>query len=173
MAYADHPRQEILLPVKRSFIALTLIVALVLNLIPLQNVALAAWPDFIALALLYWCISQPQLVGISIAFGMGLLMDIGDASTFGQHALAYSIMAFVALVLHRRLSNFGPMKQAPQIGLILIAGQFIILLTGLLDGSHFPGWDFFLASVSGTLLWPFLSSMLRIPQKPRSDTDAR
>jgi rod shape-determining protein MreD len=172
VAFADHPKQEILLPVKRSFIALSLILALLLNLMPLQGLALAAWPDFIALTILYWCISQPQRVGISAAFAMGLLMDVGDGSAFGQHALAYTIMAFAALVLHRRLSNFGLVKQAPQIGLILIAGQFIILLTGLLGGSHFPGWDFFLSSVTGTLLWPFLSSMLRMPQKPRSDSDA-
>lgn len=148
-------------------------VTLLLNLMPLKGIALALWPDFVALAILYWCISQPQRVGISVAFGMGLLMDFGDASTFGQHALAYSIMAFVALLFHRRLSNFELLKQAPQIGLILLLGQFIILLTGLLDGSHFPGWNFFLASVTGTLLWPFFSSLLRMPQKPRFESDAR
>ena len=143
-----------------------------LNLLPLKGIALTLWPDFVALTILYWCINQPQRAGISTAFSMGLLMDIGNASTFGQHALAYSIMAFVALIFHRRLSIFGLLKQAPQIGLILLTGQFIMLLTGLLDGSHFPGWDFFLASVTGTLLWPLFSSLLRIPQRPRSDSDA-
>ncbi|MEO8991570.1 MAG: rod shape-determining protein MreD [Nitrosospira sp.] len=173
MAFADRPKHEILLPVRGTFIVISLMVALLLNLMPLKGIALALWPDFIALAILYWCISQPQRVGISAAFVMGLLMDFGDASTFGQHALAYSIMAFVALLFHRRLSNFELLKQAPQIGLILLLGQLIILLTGLLDGSHFPGWNFFLASVTGTLLWPFFSSLLRIPQKPRFESDAR
>jgi len=173
VAFADHPKQEILLPVKGSFIVLSLMVALLLNLIPLKGMMLIFWPDFVALAVLYWCIGQPQRVGISTAFCMGLLMDLGEASAFGQHALAYCIMAFGALVFHRRLSNFGPYKQAPQIGLILFSGQVIILLAGLLDGSPFPGWDFFLASVTGILLWPFLSSVLRAPQKPRSASDAR
>lgn len=173
MAFADQPKQEILLPVRGSLILLSLTLALVLNLLPLRGAALVFWPDFIALAILYWCISQPQRVGISIAFVMGLLMDVGHASTFGQHGLAYSIMAFAALALHRRLSIFGELKQAPQIGLILLLGQTVILLTGLLDGSHFPGWDFFLASVTGTLLWPLFSSLLKLPQRPRSDSDAR
>ncbi len=172
MAFANHPKQEILLPVKGPFIALSLMVALLLNLLPLNGVVLTLWPDFIALVILYWCVNQPRQVGMSIAFGMGLLMDIGDASTFGQHALAYSIMAFAALVYHRRLRVFGWLKQAPQIGLMLLIGQSVILLTGLLDGSHFPGWDFFLVSATGTLLWPLLSSLLRIPQRPRSDLDA-
>jgi rod shape-determining protein MreD len=173
LAFANHPKQEILLPVKGSFIVISLTLALVLNLLPLNDVMLASWPDFVALAVLYWCINQPQRAGIGMAFIMGLLMDIGNASTFGQHALAYSTMAFVALAFHRRFSIFGLVKQAPQIGLILLGGQVVMLLTGLLDGSHFPGRDFFLPSITGTLLWPFFSSLLRMPQKPRSDNDAR
>ncbi|SCY54386.1 rod shape-determining protein MreD [Nitrosospira sp. Nl5] len=172
MAFANYPKQEILLPVKGSFIVLSLIMALFLNLLPLKGVVLSLWPDFVALVVLYWCINQPQRVGMSTAFAMGLLMDIGNASTFGQHALAYVIMAFAALVFHRRLLVFGFLKQAPQIGLMLLIGQSVLLLTGLLDGSHFPGWNFFFASATGTLLWPLLSSLLRIPQRPRSDSDA-
>ena len=168
MAFVDHPKQEILRPVKSSFIVLSLTLAIVLNLLPVEGLAMTLWPDFVALTILYWCINQPQRAGISTAFIMGLLIDIGNASTFGQHALA-----FVALVFHRRLSIFGILKQAPQIGLILFIGQFIMLLTGLLDGSQFPGRDFFLPSITGTLLWPIFSSLLRMPQKPRSDNDVR
>lgn len=146
--------------------------ALLLNLLPLRGALLTFWPDFTALTILYWCINQPQRVGMSTAFGMGLLMDIGNASTFGQHALAYSIMAFGALLFHRRLYNFGPLKQAPQMGLILLMGQSVMLLTWLLDGADFPGWNFFLASATGTVLWPLLSSLLKIPQRPRSDSNA-
>ena len=174
MAFVDHSKQqEILRPVKSSFIVLSLTLAMVMNLLPIEGLAITLWPDFVALTILYWCINQPQRAGISTAFIMGLFMDIGNASTFGQHALAYCIMAFVALVFHRRLSIFGILKQAPQIGLILFIGQFIMLLTGLLDGSQFPGRDFFLPSITGTLLWPFFSSLLRMPQKPRSDNDVR
>ncbi|MDN5882039.1 MAG: rod shape-determining protein MreD [Nitrosospira sp.] len=169
MAFANHPKQEILLPVKGPFIALSLMAALLLNLLPLMS---TFWPDFLALVILYWCINQPGRVGMSVAFGLGLLMDIGEAGTFGQHALAYSIMAFAALAFHRRLRVFGWLKQAPQIGLMLLIGQSVLLLTELLDGSHFPGWDFFLASATGTVLWPLLSSLLRIPQRPRHDPDA-
>lgn len=171
MAFANNPKQEILRPVKGLLIVLSLGLALLLNLLPLKGVILTLWPDFIALMILYWCINQPQRVGMTTAFVIGLLMDIGDASTFGQHALAYSIMAFVALVFHRRLRVFSALQQAPQAGLILLVGQSILLLTGMLDGSQFPGWDFFLTSATGTFLWPLLSSLVRIPRSPRSDSD--
>ena len=108
MAFVNQTRQELLLPAKGSFIIFSLFFALVLNLLPLKGMALILWPDFVALVILYWCINQPQHAGISMAFGMGLLMDIGDASALGQNALAYSMMAFLGLMFQRRLSVFGP-----------------------------------------------------------------
>lgn len=172
MAFVNSPTQEILSHVRSRFIVLSLAVALLLNLLPLQDVALLLRPDFVALMVLYWSINQPQRVGMSVAFAMGLLMDVGDASIFGQHALAYSVMAFIALLLHRRLRIFSLRKQVPQVGLLLLSAQLIMLLTGLLAGASLPGWDFFLASASGALLWPLLPALLKMPQRRKPDPDA-
>jgi len=169
LASINYSEQEILLPAKGWFIILSLMVALLLNLLPLQGIVLTLRPDFVALALLYWIINQPQRVGMSAAFGMGLLMDVGNSSMLGQHALAYSVMIFLALLMRRRLRIFGLLEQAPQIGLMLLAAQFITLLTELLNRAHFPGWYFFLASVTGALLWPLISSLLKIPHSPKYD----
>ncbi|HKX54172.1 MAG TPA: rod shape-determining protein MreD [Nitrosospira sp.] len=173
MSLANSPRHEILLPVKGWFIMLSLIIALLLNLVPLTGAARTLQPDFVALVMLYWFINEPQRVGISMAFWMGLFMDLGNASTFGQHALGYSVMAFMALVFHHRVGIFDGYKQSPQIGLVLLSGQIVILLAGLFAGSPFPGWNFFLGSIVGMLLWPLLSAILRVPQKPWSASDAR
>lgn len=172
MVSASYSEEEILLPAKGWFIILSLMVALFLNLLPLQGIALTLRPDFVALVLLYWSINLPQRVGMSVAFGMGLLMDVGNGSMFGQHALAYSVMVFIALLLRRRLHIFGLLKQAPQIGLMLLAAQFITLLTELLNKAHFPGWYFFLASITGVLLWPLLCPLLKIPHSPKYDPNA-
>jgi rod shape-determining protein MreD len=172
LAFVNSPTREVLLHVRNRFIVFSLAVALLLNLLPLQDVALLLRPDFVALVVLYWSINQPQRVGMSVAFAMGLLMDVGDASILGQHALAYSVMAFIALLLHRRLRIFGLHKQAPQVGLLLLSAQLVMLLTGLLAGANLPGWDFFLASVSGTLLWPLLPALLKMPQRRKPDPDA-
>ena len=172
MAFVNSSQQEVSLHVRNRFIVLSFAVALLVNLLPLQGVVLMLRPDFVALMVLYWGINQPQRVGMSVAFFMGLLMDVGDASIFGQHALAYSVMAFIALLLHRRLRIFSLYKQAPQIGLLLLSAQFVMLLTGLLAGTNLPDKDFFLASVSGTLLWPLLPILLSMPQRRKSDPDA-
>jgi rod shape-determining protein MreD len=172
MTRTNYSEEEIILPAKGWFIILSLMVGLLLNLLPIQGDMLMLRPDFVALVLLFWGIYQPERVGISIAFVMGLLMDVGNSSMFGQHALAYSVMIFIALLLRRRLHIFGLLKQAPQIGLLLLFAQFILLLTELLKRSDFPGWHYFLASFTGMLLWPLISFLLKMPHSSKYDPNA-
>ena len=89
--------QEILLPVKGAHIALSLGAALMLNLLPWSGAWLWVKPDFVALVVLYWCVEQPRRVGFISAWVLGLLMDVGDGALFGQHALAYSILAYAGI----------------------------------------------------------------------------
>ena len=172
MTRTNYSEEEIILPAKGWFIILSLMVGLLLNLLPIQGDLLMLRPDFVALVLLFWGIYQPQRVGISIAFVMGLLMDVGNSSMFGQHALAYSVMIFIVLLLRRRLHIFGLLKQAPQVGLLLLFTQFIMLLTELLKRADFPGWYYFLASFTGMLLWPLISLLLKMPHSSKYDPNA-
>lgn len=174
LASINPSRQEILQQPKDWFVFLSLATALVLNLMLSQgdgNVWEWLRPDCVALVLLHWCLNQSQRVGMSVAFFMGLLMDIGNASLLGQHALAYSVMAFVALLVYRRLCLFNVWQQIPHACLLLFLSQGVVLLTALFGGSQFPGWMFFSASVTGALLWPLFSTLLTIPQRQRPDSD--
>ncbi len=141
-------------------------------MLPLQGIFLHLRPDFVALTMLYWSIHQPHRVGMSIAFGMGMLVDVSNAGILGQHTMAYCVITYFGLILHRRLRYFNPLQQSPQIGLILLLMQFIILITGLLAGYRFPGWYFFLASITGMIIWPFVTFSLGILQRPKINPDA-
>jgi len=96
-----------LLPVNKSLIYISFIAAILINLMPFDKVTLVLRPDFVALVLLYWNIYQPQRVGMSIAFTSGLFMDVIDISIMGQHAVAYCLITFFALLLHRSGWNPG------------------------------------------------------------------
>src|SRR3954467_15163119 len=97
---------EILLPARHGFILFTLVMALLINLLPWSGWALAIKPDFVALGILYWRIQQPHKVGFASAWSLGLMMDTADASLLGQHALAYSVLAYAGIALHRRVLRF-------------------------------------------------------------------
>ena len=163
--------QEILRPAKTGFIVATLVASLLLNLLPWAGWGLWVRPDFVALVLLYWCIDQPRKIGFGIAWVLGLLMDVADGSLFGQHALAYTIVAYAGIVLHRRVQRFSITPQALHVVPLLLLNDLIVLLIRLTAGSDFPGYWYFLGSVIGGLLWPMLSFLLKLPQRPRFDPD--
>lgn len=161
--------QEILLPVKPAFILVTLIAALTANLLPLSGWWLALRPDFVALVLLYWCIDQPRKIGFTIAWLLGLVMDVSDGSLFGQHALSYSILAFAGIMLHRRVQRFAVTPQVLHVIPLLLLNDFFVLLIRLASGGDFPGYPYFAGSLIGGALWPVLLVLLRMPQRTRSE----
>ena len=165
-----HP-QELLLPVKPGFIIMTLIAALLLNILPWSGWALWLRPDFVALIVLYWCIEEPRKIGFFSAWSLGLLMDVAEGSLFGQHALAYSMLAYAGIALHRRVQRFSMAPQILHVVPLLLCSDLIMLLVRTLSGADFPGYAYFLGSFTGAILWPALAHLLKLPQRPRPDPD--
>ena len=166
------PPQEILRPVGAGYIALTLLSALVINLLTLPETLAQIKPDLIALTLIYWVVYHPRRVGFLPAWFLGLTMDVADGSLFGQHALAYAVLMYLAILLHRRILMFGMRQQIVHVAAILLLSQFIMLGVRMLAGADFPGPLFFIPSFVGAALWPLLFNVIRIPLRPRSDPDA-
>lgn len=162
---------EILLPVRTGYILITLLIAVVLDLVPLPGWLTWAWPDFVAVTLVYWGVFQPRRLGLLPAWLLGLLMDVADATLFGQHALAYSALMFAAIFLHRRIQMFPMPYQMAHVGALLLAQQCIQLLVRLVDGAEFPGFPFFVASLTAAALWPALVMAFNAPLRRRSGAD--
>ncbi len=158
----DKP-QHILLPVRASTIAASFAAALLLNFLPWNDLRLV--PDFVALVLTFWCVRQPRLVGLGIGFALGLLTDAGNGVLMGQHALAYSLLAFLAIWLSRRILWFGAAQQALHVALLLAAAQGAALAVRLAAGAEFPGWPLLVGPLAGAALWPLVSWLLLLPQR--------
>lgn len=163
--------EEILKPATTGFVVFTLVAAVLINLLPWKGWGLWVRPDFVVLVLLYWCIDQPRKIGFGIAWLLGLSMDVSDGSLLGQHALAYTLVAYAGIALHRRVQQFSITPQALHVVLLLLLNDAIVLLVRLAAGSDFPGYWYFFGSVIGGLLWPALSFLLKLPQRPRVSAD--
>lgn len=168
------PGQQLLLPANPLFIWTSLIVALLLNM--LQNMGLwgrAAWaPDLLALVLVFWSVHQPLRVGVGAAFVFGLLMDVHQGSVLGQHALAYTVLGFYAITIHRRLLWFSVPQQALQVLPLLLVAHAVELAVRMLVGGTFPGFLILLGPVIEALLWPLVTVVLLLPQRRAPDPDA-
>jgi len=157
------------MPVKPGYIALTLVAALLLNLLPWSGYWLWIRPDFVALVVLYWCIEQPRKMGFIAAWLVGLFMDVADGTLFGQHALAYTILAYAGVVLHRRVRMFAITPQALHVIPLFLMNDLIIVTVRMLGGADFPGWQYFIGSFVAGALWPPLGALLKIPLRPKPD----
>ena len=158
--------EEILKPARPWFVVLTLALAILANTLPLSGVVLALRPDFVSLALLYWCIQAPRYVGVGAAWAMGLLMDVADATLFGQHALAYAVLAYGAEYFRRRVLRFTLWQQAVQVAGLLAVCALLVLLLRMVGGAPLPRWTYAVPPLVGALLWPALSVLLQWPQRP-------
>lgn len=161
--------QRILLPVRASTIALSFAAALLMNFLPWKDVTLV--PDFVALVLTFWCVRQPRMVGLGIGWVLGLLTDAGNGVLLGQHALAYSLLAFGAITLSRRILWFPVAQQALHIAALLVAAEAVSLVVRLAAGAEFPGWTLVVGPLAGALLWPAATFVLLAPQRRAIEPD--
>ena len=161
--------QELLLPANPGFIWGSLVAALMLNLLPLGR--LPWMPDFLAVALVFWSIHQPRRVGLLAAFLFGLVLDVHQASLLGQHALAYTVLIYFAIMMHRRIQWFSVPGQAIQLLPLLAAAHAITVALRLIGGGALPGWTVLLAPLLETALWPIVSTLLLAPQRRAPNAD--
>ena len=168
MAYFEQP-QRILLPVSVAYMALTIVLALLFNFMPWHD--LVGVPDMVALVLTFWCVHQPRRIGMGIAWFVGLVMDAGNGTLLGQHAFAYAFLAFGAITLHRRILWFSLWQQAAHVLVLLLASQGLMLAVRMVAGGVFPGFGYFVGSLTAAALWPVASFLLLLPQRRPESVD--
>ncbi|MES2529468.1 MAG: rod shape-determining protein MreD [Pseudomonadota bacterium] len=163
-------QQQLLLPVSPLFIWTSLVVAMLLDMVPLGR---GAWtPDVLALVIVFWSVHQPTRVGIGAAFVFGLFMDVHQSAMLGQHALSYTTLGFCAITLHRRLLWYPVLLQALQLIPLFALSHAIELIIRMVGGGVFPGWTILISPVLEAVLWPIASLLLLAPQRRTPDPDA-
>jgi len=160
---------QLLLPVNPFFIAFSLLVAMLAEMLPLGRHP--ALPDLVALVLVFWNVYQPLRVGVGWAFAFGLVMDVHQGAVLGQHALAYTMLSYFAITIHRRLLWFSLPAQALQILPLFVAAHLVSLLARLIAGGMFPGLWLLAAPLAEAALWPVVVWLLLAPQRRAPDPD--
>ena len=109
---------------------------------------------------------------VIIAWCLGLAMDVADATVFGQHALAYTVLAYAAEYFRRRVLRFPLWQQAAQVVLLLLLCAVLEALVRIVGGAALPQWTYLVSPMIAALLWPALSVLFQAPQQPRrSDSE--
>lgn len=165
-----HARPEIQRPVSNFFILMTVLAALFLNGLPWGEIWLMLRPDFVAVVLLYWCMHKPWRLGIGLAWTVGILADVADASLFGQHALAYTVLAFGGVALNHRLQMFDLRQQTSQVFVILTLTYVVYALVHW-QVNGYVVWMYFAGCITSTLLWVPLRILFQAMRQKRTDSE--
>ncbi len=162
-------RQYILRPVSPLFIAVSLAVALMLDFLPWGQ---RIWvPDFVALTLVFWNVHHPRKVGIGLAFLMGVLVDVNDATLLGQHALAYTMLSYGAIMSHRRVLWLPLVPQAVHVLPLFVVAQVVSLTVRFIGDGSLPSPFVLIESFVTAALWPAATWLLLAPQRRPQDRD--
>ena len=148
-----------------TVISLSLVVCLLLQIMPLPMWAIWYRPEWIVLALIYWALVQPERVGVTIAFIMGLFMDLLTGTLLGQHALAYTVIIYFTLRFYPLLRQFPAWQQAVLIFFFMLLFEtFQLWIWGIRGGRSFS-WMYWLPCIMSALIWPWMYGIMKIYQK--------
>ena len=98
---------------KRNLVIwISLLVALVLQIVPLPTQVDVYRPDWVLVVLAYWSMALPHRVNVGVAFLTGVAMDVLVGTTLGIHSLGLSICVYVLAANYQRLRNYSVWQQA-------------------------------------------------------------
>lgn len=141
--------------------ALTIIGAFMLSMVPLPDWAQDFRPDWVTLVLIYWAMALPARIGVTIAWLVGLMLDVSHGALMGQHALGLVLVIYFVHSQHQRLRVASLVQQAIVVFFLLLIKQSLVLWVSGIMGHAPDSWLYFLSSFTGALFWPWAYIILR------------
>lgn len=139
----------------------TFLVGLVLSQMPLPDLLVWARPEWVMLMLIYWVMALPHRIGLGSAFLLGILLDVVRGSVLGLSALSLTLIAFLVLVLYKRLRMFPLWQQSLMVLVLVGINQLLFHWMQSITGSTGDSLLFLLPSLVSALVWPWLYLLLR------------
>jgi len=140
-------------PASRRIVFGWLLLGFLANLLPWPDAWRWLIPDFTLVVMLYWCIHAPHVVQLGLAMLLGLLADITVGSLIGLHGLTYTLAAYAALILRRRLENFELAGRFLHLLPIFLGQQLLTLLLGLAFHEPDVDWRFLAIGMTSAVTW--------------------
>lgn len=146
---------------RNYFILLSILIALVLQIMPVPIQVDKYRPDWVLIVLSYWAMALPHRVNVGVAFISGLALDILMGTTLGVHSFSISLSVYVLAANYQRLRNYSVWQQAGIIG--LLSAQFHMIsfwLMYMIDDVEFRV-AYMWPVVTSMALWPWVFWLLR------------
>ena len=117
-------------------------------------------PEWLGLVVFYWTFRAPAQFGIMLAWCLGLLLDVLEATPLGVNALAMGVIAFLVLTVHQRLRMYPLPQQCTMVFLLLGINQMLVHFIKQTLGAGDPGFSYLWPALTSALVWPVICVML-------------
>jgi len=139
----------------------TVLVALILQVMPLPDWLSVVRPAFIGIAVIYWSIFAPHAGGIFAPWIAGVALDVFKGDVLGQNALAMALIAYITMSLHQRLRNQTLVQQSIFVWLMLTLAELIVWgIEGWTDRNTVSSAWRWIQPMIGAMLWPFIAMLV-------------
>jgi rod shape-determining protein MreD len=144
----------------RARLFLSAVVALALTALPLPPWLDVARPAFLVLTVLYWSINAPRSGGVAFGFFAGLMLDVFQGPLLGEHALALSIVTYIAVREHQRIRSKPALQQALIVFAALVSYEFVLVVIDGWTGRPVSSYARWIHTFTGALIWPPAAAIL-------------
>jgi len=139
---------------------LSSIVALIFTALPLPPPYDSFRPQLLVLVVFYWSIATPRAGGLTLGFAAGLALDIFQGPVIGQHALAMSLITYIAVREHQKIRSKPYFQQSLIALVILFLYEFVVFSIDGWSGHPITSPERWLHIATGAVIWPPLAALL-------------
>ncbi len=141
---------------------LAFIIFLVLTIIPLPAIFSLIRPAWVVLLLLYTQSFFPKYFRVSLAFLLGLYLDVLSGSIMGEHAFAILITTWFASGRVHRFKYYSMIHQMSMIALFCLLYQCVLYVIDAFLGHAVFVWQVVGVPITSILIWPWLCMLIPV-----------
>lgn len=138
----------------------TVVASLVLDVLPISLQYAWLRPEWPLLVLMFWTMQSPGDFGVGTGWLLGLAIDGIEGSPLGQHALALSIVSFLIVSLHTRLSLLSTFQQSVVLMLLVAVYQLFSMWVQNVSGIPTGSLMFLWSCMTTAVCWPAIRALL-------------
>jgi rod shape-determining protein MreD len=145
----------------KMLIPASIIVAFILQIMPMPASIDEYRPDWLLLILCYWTMALPNRVGVGATAVCGIVLDVLYGTSLGVHSFAMAIPVYLVAANYQRFRNYSVVQQAIMIFILSMLYHMVVYwLQYWLTGVQFR-FEFLWPVVTSVFLWPWLFWFLR------------
>ncbi len=150
------------------FIVVTFLAAFIFMVLPQPTSMDYMKPQWVFVVLLFWLIHTPRKIGPTIAWFIGLYVDLLLGNILGEHAFIFVVFAYFIQHFLRVIQAIPLWQQVLGVGLAGTLNIGLQLIFLKFTGVHIVNWHIMLPVLADMIIWPWLYFLCR-EARPKHD----